>query len=360
MPVFWDGLLNYISRCIDSEIEIDKKDVCVVACDFYKKGSILISRKCLAKAGGQINANKDGTKEELISELYDCYVVFREKDIRDETVFCMYDPSEVPEASFKARADLSRRLLKIERKLEEALNIKFEMPTNSPVKGAAGANKEIANVSEKRLFSVVVANPPEVSNLVEKRQLIEKCGISNTDVCIKSSKSRWLIKVSDRVSAENIAKNLKSDTVTTKVTEPVFIGVVKGIPSCVAEKDLKTASPECTRAIRIGSSSTFKMYFPTESALSSAIRHGIRIEYDCFRIEKFLFIPKRCYNCQHYGHVASECKNAVKCARCSGGHTSSREQPCSAPMKCANCGSKRHPSYSIKCKKLNEVSKFPG
>jgi hypothetical protein len=223
--------------------------------------------------------------------------------------------------------------------LEEALNIKFETATNSPVKGAAGANKEIANVSEKRLFSVVVANPPEVSNLAEKRQLIEKCGISNTDVCIKSSKSRWLINVSDRVSAENIAKNLKSDTVT---------------------KDLKTASPECTRAIRIGSSSTFKMYFPTESALSSAIRHGIRIEYDCFRIEKFLFIPKRCYNCQHYGHVASECKNAVKCARCSGGHTSSREQPCSAPMKCANCGSKRHPSYSIKCKKLNEVSKFPG
>ena len=102
----------------------------------------------------------------------------------------MYDPSEVPEASFKARADLSRRLLKIERKLEEALNIKFETPTNSPVKGAAGANKEIANVSEKRLFSVVVTNPPEVSNLAEKRQLIEKCGISNTDVCIKSSKSR--------------------------------------------------------------------------------------------------------------------------------------------------------------------------
>jgi phosphoribosyl-ATP pyrophosphohydrolase len=86
MPVFWDGLLNYISRCIDSEIEIDKKDVCVVACDFYKKGSILISRKCLAKAGGQINANKDGTKEELISELYDCYVVFREKDMSPKPV----------------------------------------------------------------------------------------------------------------------------------------------------------------------------------------------------------------------------------------------------------------------------------
>ena len=67
---------------------------------FTKKGSILNSRKCLAKAGDQINAHKDGTKEELISELYDCYVVFREKDISDDTVFCMYDPSEVPEASF--------------------------------------------------------------------------------------------------------------------------------------------------------------------------------------------------------------------------------------------------------------------
>lgn len=46
-------------------------------------------------------------------------------------------------------------------------------------------------------------------------------------------------------------------------------------------------------------------------------------------------IPTRCYRCQEYGHIASMCRNEIKCERCSGSHDF---MECTIKQtRCANC-----------------------
>ena len=61
---------------------------------------------------------------------------------------------------------------------------------------------------------------------------------------------------------------------------------------------------------------------------------------------------RRCYRCQESDHFAADCKNKLRCPRCTLEH---RAENCeSTEFKCVNCvkGSKddvNHPVYSSSC-----------
>ena len=54
----------------------------------------------------------------------------------------------------------------------------------------------------------------------------------------------------------------------------------------------------------------------------------------------------RCYHCQHFGHIARNCKNAVKCEFCAESHHTN--ETCVHDIQCANCNG-HHPSSSAQC-----------
>ena len=43
---------------------------------------------------------------------------------------------------------------------------------------------------------------------------------------------------------------------------------------------------------------------------------SMKVGFESFRIQEFVFLPKRCYNCHESGHIAAQCKNVSKCAHC--------------------------------------------
>ena len=72
-----------------------------------------------------------------------------------------------------------------------------------------------------------------------------------------------------------------------------------------------------------------------------------------FKVRPFFEEPWRCFNCQGFGHSASECKSKPRCVVCSGQHiyencpsrNLSENEKKNFPVKCANCTGEHTASY---------------
>ncbi|KAG5803700.1 hypothetical protein H9Q74_009040 [Fusarium xylarioides] len=60
------------------------------------------------------------------------------------------------------------------------------------------------------------------------------------------------------------------------------------------------------------------------------------------------YVPKQCFNCQDFGHMAMQCPNEVRCGRCLEPHLTQNCNTEDKPDKCLFCGG-NHPSYWLKC-----------
>ena len=71
------------------------------------------------------------------------------------------------------------------------------------------------------------------------------------------------------------------------------------------------------------------------------------------------FYVKRCFNCQKFGHLSTDCTHSAVCGHCAGAH---QTRDCvhkndSTKVSCSNCKSKQgskpvqcnHPAYSMGC-----------
>ena len=76
---------------------------------------------------------------------------------------------------------------------------------------------------------------------------------------------------------------------------------------------------------------------------------SIRAGLEKLSVRLYIPRPRRCYNCQGFGHVGMHCKSAQStCHNCAEtSHTKENEQ-CRRPAKCRNCH-KDHPASDIKC-----------
>ncbi len=95
-----------------------------------------------------------------------------------------------------------------------------------------------------------------------------------------------------------------------------------------------------------------------EQTMNKLINEGLFIGYKKLKVEKYIQPVKiiQCYNCQKFGHFASNCKvKETTCAKCSGEH---RVKECKVTiLKCANCGNEHTSSYGgcpFKQNKLKE------
>jgi len=77
----------------------------------------------------------------------------------------------------------------------------------------------------------------------------------------------------------------------------------------------------------------------------------ISIGFEWCRVRPYIPNPKRCYNCQRFGHFSGSCRAKAVCANCgSREHTHSRDSPCKNLSHCTNCGGEA-PAYHRGCPK---------
>ena len=85
---------------------------------------------------------------------------------------------------------------------------------------------------------------------------------------------------------------------------------------------------------------TFNRMQPPEK-----IRGGLQV----LDVRLYIPRPRRCYNCQGYGHVGRYCKrNQAICVQCGDTAHMEGKEACQRPAKCRNCG-QSHPASDIRC-----------
>ncbi|KAF5542297.1 reverse transcriptase [Fusarium napiforme] len=71
---------------------------------------------------------------------------------------------------------------------------------------------------------------------------------------------------------------------------------------------------------------------------------GLQTSFDSLDPE---YVPKQCFNCQDFGHMALQCPNEVRCGRCLEPHPTQDCDRDGKPSKCFFCGG-NHPSYWLR------------
>ena len=97
-----------------------------------------------------------------------------------------------------------------------------------------------------------------------------------------------------------------------------FLGVLRFVPNDFKAEDVAKLIPSCEKAEQISQSRTFRLYFPSKEALEANMKEPLKIGFECFRIDVFQTLPRRCFKCHHVGHLAAECHNAKFCSQCTG------------------------------------------
>ena len=89
--------------------------------------------------------------------------------------------------------------------------------------------------------------------------------------------------------------------------------------------------------------------FQDENDIKGFLQNGVYFDDVFNAVQKYVHerLPRQCFKCQSFGHIASFRKNSVKCSKCRGHHNHAECQV--KDVKCANCDENHH-SHSKLCK----------
>ena len=102
-----------------------------------------------------------------------------------------------------------------------------------------------------------------------------------------------------------------------------------------------------------GPSRIVSAHTPNKESLVLLLKEGVRIGFNCFRVEAANSVVQ-CYKCQQVGHTASSCTKEQKCLRCAGPHSHKECQTTS--FKCSNCEG-NHAACSRACSHIKKATK---
>lgn len=74
---------------------------------------------------------------------------------------------------------------------------------------------------------------------------------------------------------------------------------------------------------------------------------SVKAGYLNCKLRPYIPSPRRCFQCQRFGHSSQICRGKPTCARCGGAIPHLRD-PCEEAFQCVNCGGP-HAAYSRAC-----------
>lgn len=136
-------------------------------------------------------------------------------------------------------------------------------------------------------------------------------------------------------------------------------GVISGIPTSVSVEEIKETLSQygVTEVKRLTKGKekidSLSILLTFDKDLPARVQMG----YMSYTVREYVPPPLRCFQCQRFGHVASQCRGKVRCAKCGGDHDYGK---CEAEvLKCCNCGGPHSAAYGgcEKQKEAKEVQK---
>ena len=210
--------------------------------------------------------------------------------------------------------------------------------------------------NRKPSYVVVLRYPPsELNDPVSRKENLDSFAGHDVIVPVKSDpvRKRWIVVTRDKVLGKSFAASAVASypNILDKLIDRKPLGVIRGIPDSVSSSILISAVPGLVEAIQIGSSHTLRLEFLDSAALKSAIATYLRLGYKSFEIFEYKEMPRRCLRCKSIHHSLVHCPcapNGMKCSKCSGCQSNTKDNPCLEALKCANCG-EAHVSYGMNC-----------
>ena len=126
-----------------------------------------------------------------------------------------------------------------------------------------------------------------------------------------------------------------------------YAGVIRDIPKSFTEEDVKEGITDeqvlgsivsiliIKKRVVVEGSNTLVSTGSVKIVFNSALPEKIKINNVYRKVFKFIPLVKRCFSCQRYGHINSNCMSFPRCVVCGQNHESSFS--CTNKISCANC-----------------------
>jgi len=214
-------------------------------------------------------------------------------------------------------------------------------------------------VSKKAIVFITSnkVNLSKVNPMVLNRSIVDAVGpVEKVQLLSDSVK---LVCTSTQVGLLKQEKKLCGYTIKLKVSEippPSIKGIIHGVHSDIEETDfhgvenlikaerMTRFNKETNQRDRIGS---VILQFSGNS-----IPSRIYLGFQSFTVQEFVPRPVRCYKCQRYGHVATNCRGSARCPKCGESH--GYEECTTETPSCLHCGGNHSVAFKG-CPKYKEA-----
>jgi hypothetical protein len=244
-------------------------------------------------------------------------------------------------------------------------------PTNTQTTGnlSFDKNKKLSNEIEGEKYLIVHRTDEGLTMKDMSPIMLEtafKSVTNNGKITCRTLKSGdILIKTENVKQAKSLTMLTKIAHVNIEVSEHRSLNTCRGV---VSAYELKYED-EDTMLEYLKPQNVTKIDFHMKTVGNERVKSGLAFvtfgkneppEYltiGCLKLKVRPYVPApmRCFVCHKFGHISKNCpnSNAPKCYNCcEDKHIETREEKCTRPQKCANCGSTEHNSYNRNCNEL--------
>ena len=180
------------------------------------------------------------------------------------------------------------------------------------------------------------------------------------EFCKRSPKGNILLQLTPDQPPEGLLGEHNINGVRVLFTMPSHLNVVKGI---IHHQELALMDSEEV-AEMLQEDGVIAAQKPAEApycilswkrSTGTSLPATVLVGWDRVRVKKLQPRPRRCYCCQGYGHIASECTKNPVCSRCGQEHED-EEEDCNEEPHCAACGGP-HTATDKQCPKWQQEKK---
>ena len=207
----------------------------------------------------------------------------------------------------------------------------------------------------------------DVNPFIRAKALKGILGIDPKDTIFYRNSGILCVEVETRSQCKSLLNAKMFHTTPIKVTPHRTRNYTKGVFSCrdlakMTEEDILHELQDINQPVvgihRISSKKTGTLK-PTDTFIvtfsTSVLPKDIKIGSLNVKVRPYIPNPRRCFNCQGYGHAKTKCQNKTVCAKC--GQEGHEYETCTNDPHCLHCKGS-HAASSRECPKYKHEKKI--